>query len=153
MDITIPDIERLEHIFQNAIAPAFFLGAVAAFVSLMNSRLGDVNGRIKAARALLASEPASADVGVALVLLQRRARLLADGIVLSLAGGFCATLLLALLFLSQFTGLHHAYGAAFLFVIAILLLGFALFRFAQEAMHARDELKEIAALGHGAKHP
>ena len=153
MDITIPDIETLEHIFQNAIAPAFFLGAVAAFVSLMNSRLGDVNGRIKAAMALLEAEPASADSTVALVLLRRRARLLADGIVLSLAGGVSATLLLAVLFLSQFTGLHHAYGAAFLFVIAILLLGFALFRFAQEAMHARDEVKETAAANRTADRP
>lgn len=153
MDIDIPDIEKLEHIFQNAIAPAFFLGAVAAFVSLMNFRLSDVNLRIKATRALLAAEPASAGAGVSLVLLLRRARLLSDGIVLSLAGGVCAGLLLALLFLSQFTGLQHAYGAAFLFVLAILLLCVALFRFAQEAMHARNELKEIAAMDHGTDHP
>jgi hypothetical protein len=35
----IPDIDRLTQIFSNAVAPAFFLGAVAAFVSLMMSRL------------------------------------------------------------------------------------------------------------------
>jgi hypothetical protein len=61
---------------------------------------------------------------------------------LSLAGGICATLLLALLFASQFFGLHHVYGAAILFIGATLLLGVALFRFAQEAWHARRELME-----------
>jgi len=152
MDIAIPDIEKLEHIFQNAIAPAFFLGAVAAFVSLMTARLADVNGRIRAASALdaaaqAAGAPQAADPGgvgnaINLALLQRRADLLADGIVLSLAGGVGATLLLALLFGSQFLGLEHAYGAALLFILSILLLGLALVRFAQEAMHARNELKE-----------
>ena len=35
----IPNIDRLTQIFSNAVAPSFFLGAVAAFVSLMMSRL------------------------------------------------------------------------------------------------------------------
>jgi hypothetical protein len=48
----VPSIERLTQIFSNAVAPAFFLGAVAAFVSLMMSRLAAVNERIKATRAL-----------------------------------------------------------------------------------------------------
>jgi hypothetical protein len=156
MDIDIPDIEKLEHIFQNAIAPAFFLGAVAAFVSLMTSRLADVNGLIRAASAQAVGGPQAADPGgvgnaINLALLQRRAGLLADGIVLSLAGGVGATLLLALLFGSQFLGLEHAYGAALLFIFSILLLGLALVRFAQEALHARNELKEarerLASLG------
>jgi hypothetical protein len=35
----VPDIDRLTQIFSNAVAPSFFLGAIAAFVSLMMSRL------------------------------------------------------------------------------------------------------------------
>jgi Protein of unknown function (DUF2721) len=63
---------------------------------------------------------------------KRRGRLLSDGIILSLGGGMCATLLLAALFASQFFGLHHVYGAGVLFFVATLLLGIALFRFARE---------------------
>ena len=74
--------------------------------------------------------------------LTRRARLLSDGIILSLGSGMCATLLLAILFASQFFGLQHAYGAAIMFFVATLLLGVALVRFAQEAWHARHELEE-----------
>src|SRR5262245_61278191 len=98
----IPDIETLTRIFSNAIAPAFFLGAVAAFVSLMMSRLAAVNERIKATRALPDQDGAAAGSSRALGPLTRRARLLSDGIILALAGGICATLLLAILFATQF---------------------------------------------------
>jgi hypothetical protein len=138
----VPDIDRLTRIFSNAIAPAFFLGAVAAFVSLMMSRLGIINERIKATRALPDQDGAAVASSMALGPLTRRARLLSDGIILALASGMCATLLLAILFASQFFDLRHAYGAAILFVVATLLLGVALFRFAQEAWHARRELVE-----------
>ena len=138
----VPSIERLTQIFSNAVAPSFFLGAIAAFVSLMMSRLATVHGRIKATRAL--PDQGSAAVGSSMSLgpLTRRARLLNDGIILSLSGGVCATLLLAALFASQFFGLKHVYGAGVLFFVATLLLGFALFRFAQEAWLARRELEE-----------
>ena len=138
----VPDIDRLTQIFSNAIAPSFFLGAVAAFVSLMMSRLAAVNAHIKATRALPDQDGAAVGSSMALGMLMRRARLLSDGIIVSLGGGMCATLLLAILFATQFLGLHHAYGSAILFIAATLLLGAALFRFAQEAWHARRELME-----------
>jgi hypothetical protein len=141
MDV-VPEIDRLTQIFSNAIAPAFFLGAVAAFVSLMMSRLAAVNESIKVAKALSGQDGGAVGSGMVLDVLTRRARLLSDGIILSLGSGMCATLLLAILFASQFFSLHHAYGAAVLFIAATLLLGVALFRFAQEAWHARRELME-----------
>src|SRR5882757_22245 len=136
----VPDIDRLTQIFSNAIAPAFFLGAVAAFVSLMMSRLAAVAAQIKATGA--DQDGTAVGSSAALGTLKRRARLLSDGIILSLGGGICATLLLAILFATQFFGLRHAYGSAVLFIAATLLLGVALFRFAQEAWHARRELME-----------
>src|SRR5882762_835599 len=138
----VPDIDRLTQIFSNAIAPSFFLGAVAAFVSLMMSRLAAVAAQIKAIRALPDRDGAAVGSSTAPGTLTRRARLLSDGIILSLGGGICATLLLAILFASQFFGLKHVYGAGVLFFVATLLLGVALFRFAQEAWLARRELEE-----------
>src|SRR5258707_8413894 len=129
----VPDIDRLTQIFSNAVAPSFFLGAIAAFVSLMMSRLAAVNALIKATRALPDQDRSAVGSSMALRPLTRRARLLNDGIILSLGGWVCATLLLAALFASQFFGLKHVYGAGILFFLATLLLGVALFRFAQEA--------------------
>ncbi len=136
----VPDVARLAQIFSNAIAPAFFLGAVAAFVSLMTSRLAAVNERTRTALAQASGRSDAAYSSDVVAPLVRRARLLADGVVLALASGMCATLLLAILFASQFLGWSHAYGAALLFTVATLLLGAGLFRFAQEAWHARKEL-------------
>ena len=90
----IPNIERLTQIFSNAVAPSFFLGAIAGFVSLMMSRLTAVNERIKATRALSNQDRNAVGNSMALGSFKRRARLLSDGIILSLCGGVCATLLL-----------------------------------------------------------
>jgi hypothetical protein len=91
----VPDIDRLTQIFSNAVAPSFFLGAIAAFVSLMMSRLGAVNARIKETRESPSENRVATKNSVALGSLARRSRLLNDGIILSLGGGVCATLLLA----------------------------------------------------------
>ena len=138
----IPDAERLSQIFSQAIAPTFFLGAVAAFVSLMASRLSAVMVRVQTLNAIADDDhpriPLKADVDR----LKRRARLLNSGILASLRGGLCATLLLAILFVSEFLGLKYAYGAGLLFVMSTFLLGFALFRFAQEARISLSEADE-----------
>lgn len=138
----VPDIERLTQIFSHAIAPAFFLGAVAAFVSLMMSRLTAVHERIKSKRGGAVQDRAAAGTGIDLGPLRRRAALLNQGIILSLGGGVCATLLLAVLFATQFFGGKHPYGAGLLFFIATLLLGVALARFAHEAWLARRDWEE-----------
>ena len=65
--------------------------------------------------------------------LRRRARYLSSGIYSALAGGVCATLLLAILFITGFLGRQHAYGAGLLFIVATVFFGFALIRFAQDA--------------------
>src|SRR5713101_5015195 len=87
----VPDIDRLTQIFSNAVAPSFFLGAIAAFVSLMMSQLAAVNAHIKATRALPDQDRSAVGSSMALRPLTRRARLLNDGIILSLGGGVCAT--------------------------------------------------------------
>ena len=138
----IPDTQRLAQIFSQALAPTFFLGAVAAFVSLMASRLSAVIERVRTLNAIPEDDPARAYLKADLDRLRRRARFLHSGILASLRGGLCATLLLAIIFVTEFLGLKYAYGAALLFVFATFFLGFALFRFSQEvriALNAPDE--------------
>ena len=129
----IPDTQRLSEIFSQALAPTFFLGAVAAFVSLMASRLSAVMERVRTLNAIPEGDHARAHLKADLERLRRRARLLHSGILASLRGGLCATLLLAIIFVTEFTGLKYAYGAGLLFILATFFLGFALFRFTQEA--------------------
>lgn len=137
----VPDTERLAKIFSQATAPTFFLGAVAGFVSLMAARLSAVMERMRTLNAI-SDDDARAHLKADRQRLRRRARLLNSGIVASLRGAVCATLLLAIIFLTEFMGLRYAYGAGLLFVIATFLLGFALVRFAQEAHISLDETDE-----------
>ncbi|MGL4542891.1 MAG: DUF2721 domain-containing protein [Polymorphobacter sp.] len=129
----VPDAQRLSQIFSAAAAPTFFLGAVAAFVSLMSSRLGAVTERSRTLNAIDDKDPERAHLKADLVRLQRRATLLHSGMVAALRGGISATLLLAVLFITEFLGLRYAYGAGMLFIIATGFLGFALYQFMQEA--------------------
>ena len=138
----IPDAQRLSEIFSNAIAPTFFIGAVAAFVSLMTSRASAVIERIRTLNSIGDEDQARVRLKGDLERLRRRARLLNSGILAALRGGVSATLLLALMFIAGFAGLKHVYGAGLLFIIATGFLGFALIRFAQEArisLHEYDE--------------
>jgi hypothetical protein len=138
----IPDTQRLAQIFSQAVAPTFFLGAVAAFVSLMASRLSAVMERVRTLNAIPDDDHARAHLKADLERLRRRARFLNSGILASLRGGLCATLLLAIIFVTEFMGLKYAYGAALLFILATSFLGFALFRFAQEARISLSETDE-----------
>jgi len=138
----IPDAERLSEIFSNALAPTFFLGAVAAFVSLMTARLSTIIERIRTLNAIADDDHNRARLKVDLDRLRRGARLLNSGILAALRGGICATLLLAIMFLTGFVGIKHAYGAGLLFIIATVFLGLAIIRYAQEArisLHEHDE--------------
>jgi len=138
----IPDAKQLSEIFSQAIAPTFFLGAIAGFLSLMTSRLSGIMQRVQTLNAIAEDDPARAHLKDDLGRLKRRAHFLNSGIVAALYGGLCATVLLAILFVVAFFKLKHAYGAPLLFVFATVFLGFALFRFAQEARIGLSEADE-----------
>jgi hypothetical protein len=139
----IPDAQQLAQIFSNAVAPTFFLGAVAAFITLMNSRLLTVMGRIQALNEISEEDNLRVHLKVDIDRLRRRARYLKSGIHSALYGGVCATILLAIMFVTGFLGLKHAYGAGLLFIIATIFLGLALIRFAQEAHISLSEYDEF----------
>ena len=122
----MPDTERLRTVFSLATAPAFFLGAIAAFVSLMSTRLAAAVDRL---RALKTDED---DQERHIARLRRRVRLLQQAICATLVAGVTATVLLAVLFATEFFGLRYAYGAGLLFGVSTICLGIGLFCFAQE---------------------
>ena len=129
----IPDSKELSEIFAQAIAPTVFLGAIAAFISLMNLRLSAVMQRVQHLNGIAEDDPARAHLKSDLERLRSRAHFLKSGILAALYSGLCATVLLGVLFVAALFKFNHAYGAPLLFIVATLLLGFALLRFAQEA--------------------
>lgn len=138
----VPDAKHLSDIFSQAIAPTFFLGAVAGFLSLMASRLSETMQRVQILNAIAEDDPARFHLKSDLARLRLRARFLKSGILAALYSGLCATVLLGVLFIAAFFGLKHAYGASLLFVFATILMGFALVRFAQEVRISLAEADE-----------
>jgi hypothetical protein len=134
----VPNAQRLATIFQTATAPTFFLGAVAGFASLMTSRMSAAMERVRVLNAIGDDED-RAHLKGDLVRLLRRAELLKDGIFSALVAGVCATLLLGILFATEFLGLTYAYGAGLLFIVATFFLGRALVKFAREVSISLDE--------------
>lgn len=135
----VPDTDRLAKMFAAATAPTFFLGAVAAFAALLTTRMRDIIDRIRILNAISDADLERAHLKDDLARLLRRANLLKDALVAVLVAGVCATMLLAILFATEFIGFKYAYGAGLLFLVATALLGFALFKFAREARISLDE--------------
>jgi hypothetical protein len=127
----VPDAEHLAQIMAHATAPAFVLGAVAGFISILIGRTTTIVDRIRNLNDI-SSDTDRANLKSDIPHLKRRAKLLNQATRLALASGICTSLLLIVAFTCAFVGLQHVYGAGLLFVMAVALLGSSLFRFAQE---------------------
>src|ERR1700733_8926916 len=131
MDI-VPDADQLSQLMSHATAPAFVLGAVAAFISVLLGRITNVLDRVRNLNEIGDADSARAHLKSDIPRLRRRAKLLNSATHLALASGMCTSLLLVVGFVSAFFKVRHEYGASFLFAVAVGLLGLALFRFGQE---------------------
>jgi hypothetical protein len=122
LDIT-PDVGQISQLMSQATAPAFVLGAVAAFVSVLLNRMTSVIERIRSLHEIADNDTVRA---------RQRAKLLNSAIYLALLSGICTALLIVVGFASAFFRLRHEFGAGVLFALALVLLGGAIFRFGQE---------------------
>ena len=132
MEHFVPDAVHLSQVMTEATAPAFVLGVVAGFVSILLARMTTVVDRIRSLNEIADHDSSRAHLKADVPRLRRRAQLLNSATRLALASGICTSLLLLVAFVSAFLRLQHIYGAGLLFGLAIALLGAALFRFSQE---------------------
>jgi Protein of unknown function (DUF2721) len=128
----VPDTGQLAQVMVQATAPAFILGAVAGFISILLGRMTSVIDRIRSLHEIADEETDRAHLKSDIPRLRRRAKLLNSATSLALTSGMCTSFLLVLGFGSAFLQLQHEYGAGILFALAVALLGGSLFRFSQE---------------------
>jgi hypothetical protein len=128
----IPDTAEISRLMSEATGPAFILGAVAAFISVLLGRMSNVVERIRSLNEIKDEDAARAHLKGDIARLRRRAKLLNNATYLALLSGMCTAFLLVVGFASAFFHLRHEYGAGLLFGLAVCLLGAALFRFGQE---------------------
>jgi hypothetical protein len=127
-----PDAAQLAQVMSQATAPAFILGAVAAFVAVLLGRMTNVLERIRSLNEIADDDTARAHLKSDIPRLRQRAKYLNTATHLALVSGMCTALLLVVNFASAFFRLRHEYGASVLFGLAIALLGGSRYRFGQE---------------------
>ena len=135
----VPDASQLSQLMSQATAPAFVLGAVAAFIAILLGRMTNVLERVRSLNEVADNDPVRAHLKADIPRLRQRIRLLNGATYLALLSGMCTALLLVLGFLSAFFRLRHEYGAGALFGIAVGLLGVSLYRFGQEVRMGLSE--------------
>jgi hypothetical protein len=138
MDL-IPDAGQPSQVMSQATGPAFVLGAVAAFIAVLLSRMTKVIKRIRRLNGIADTDTARAHLKSDIPRLRRRAKLLNSATHLALLSGIFTSLLLVVGFASAFFRLRHEYGAGLLFAVAVCLPGVSLYKFAQEVRMGLSE--------------
>jgi hypothetical protein len=139
MQLGAADLSQLSQIISHATAPAFLLGAVAGFVSILIARMDGIIDRIRSLNTIADDDTSRVHLKADIPRLKNRARLMNDAIYLSVGSGICTTVLVILAFASAFVGIRHEFLVGVLFIVALALLGAALFTFAREVRMALNE--------------
>jgi len=131
--------DRLSQAITHAIAPAFVLGAVASFISILSFRLNSILDRIRTLTALPDEGHSASFLKTDLPRLKRRAELTNRAIFFAVISGVLGAALLIVAFACAYIGIEHVYGAGIMFMIALLYLVAALIIFAVEVRIALTE--------------
>lgn len=125
-------ISQLSIVISQSIAPAFVLGAVASFISILVTRLNRIIDRCRSFDAAMKNHPPSDLGAVDIGRLNARANLINRAIYLAIASALTTLLLMILAFVSAFFNYAHERGVGFLFVVALALFCASLVAFGQE---------------------
>jgi uncharacterized membrane protein YgcG len=134
-----PTVSQLSQVITQAIAPAFLLGALAAFISVLILRMNRVVDRSQALNAIGGDDPARVHLKTDLPRLKQRAVLLNNAILYASASAIFATLLVMVAFVSAFFGIQHERGIAVIFVVTLGFFAAALINLARETRIALHE--------------
>ena len=128
----VGDIDHLSVAISHATAPAFMLGAVAGFLSILVTRIERVADRRRALRSGDAAEFDVSEKDEVAKAYGRRMRYLSRAIYFAVLSALMTALLLILAFLAALVGFGHGGIVAVLFVIALALLIASLVELARE---------------------
>jgi len=131
------------HLARNG-ACTFLLGAVAAFVSILIARMSGMIDRVRSLNMIADDDSPRARLKTDIPRLKHRAQLMNDAIYLAVGSGICTTALVILAFASAFVGIRHEQLVGVLFVVALGLLGAALFALAREVRIALNDFDDYA---------
>src|SRR5262245_10133779 len=106
MQFGVTDLDQLSEVISHATAPAFLLGAVAGFVSILIARINGIIDRVRSLNSITDDDASRAHLKADIPRLKHRARLMNDAIYLSVGSGICTTVLVILGLVSAFVGIR-----------------------------------------------
>jgi uncharacterized protein DUF2721 len=124
--------DQLSLVISQAAAPAFLLGAVASFLSVLVSHLARIVDRSRAIIAISDDDAKAARLKEHLPELHFRAGLIIRSIYWAVGSGIAACLLMIIAFLAAYLGARHEPTAAIFFTISLLLFTASLIAFARD---------------------
>lgn len=136
-----PSVDQLGRIIANVAAPAFLLGAVAAFISVLMVRINRVIDRLQFVHSIPETDVSKSFLKADLPRLRRRAVLLNRALFCSIVSGILTALIIIVAFISALLHFAHEYGVALLFIAALLMFCASLVDLAREtriAFHDND---------------
>jgi hypothetical protein len=134
-----PSATQLSQVITQAIAPAFLLGALAAFISVLTLRMNRVVDRSQMLNAIDDKDTARARLKTDLPRMRQRSILLNNATLFATFSAIFATLLVMVAFVTAFFDIQHERGIAVLFVITLGFFAAALVNFARETRIALHE--------------
>jgi hypothetical protein len=133
-------VDQLSLVISHSTAPAFLLGAVAAFVSVLISRLNRIVDRCNVLTTIKDEDAERGRLKSDIPRLKRRAKLMNRAIEFAVVSGIFTTLLVLVAFGSAFIQFRHEYGAAVLFIFALSFFTGSLINLWLEVRIALNEL-------------
>lgn len=138
-----PPVSAVAHAIQLSIAPVFLLTSVAAFLSVLSTRLGRIVDRARVLIDRLESAPPERHAAIReeLLLLVRRRHLVNFAITCGVSTALFVCLLIAMAFLGSMVQAHTTRAVAALFVLAMLTFVGSLLLFLREVLLAVASVK------------
>jgi Protein of unknown function (DUF2721) len=137
-------VSQLSHVISQAAAPAFLLGALAAFIAVLISRLNRVVDRTIVLNGISDDNSVRCRLNADLPRLMRRAVMLNRAIFWAVIGSISVTLLVVVAFASALLQIQHERGVAVLFMVALGAFTVSLVDFAREVRIALSEFDHYA---------
>lgn len=134
-----PSVSQLSHVISQAAAPAFLLGALAAFIAVLIGRLNRIIDRTIVLNGIADDGGLKSRLKADIPRLLRRTAMLNRAIFWSVISSIAVTLLVIVAFASALLQIQHERGVAILFMTALAAFAVALIDFAREVRIALSE--------------
>jgi hypothetical protein len=139
-----PSVSQLSQVISQAAAPAFLLGALAAFIAVLISRLNRIVDRSMILNAIPDDDTARSRLKADLPRLMRRAAMVNRAIFWAVVASISVTLLVIVAFITAFFELRHERGVAIFFLVSLGAFTVSLVDFAREVRIALSEFDHYA---------